>query len=138
MAAANRGKELFNALQAINSKAPIPFVPEKVSGYILMMWLAHSGECIDVVNRFNKYLFHLPRNIEDEKYTDASITFKYLKMIIPKNNRRWLKWVKGTKKKKPPTKKETKLLEETMTTYNLSKREAKQLIEVIKSVEGNS
>ena len=88
---------LFDTLNAINKKIPTyKYSKKHATGYMLMLWLSHSPECMPFVEKLNERMFTM---------TDEQI-FAALFKGIPKNTRRFLKWDKGVKDKKLGKKKE--------------------------------
>ena len=109
--AKKKDNHLFDVLNSINNKKEIKYDKSKANGYILMLWLSHSKELIDIVSKLNYNLFKIP----DE------LIYKYFYKSVPKKNR-FIKWVK----KEDSDKINKKELEELTVKYKISETEAKK------------
>lgn len=99
---------LFDALNSINEKKKFDKKPP--SGYIISLWLSHSNDIIDKVNKINPYIFSL----------DDKLTFKYYMKTVPKK-KRFIRWTKKTTISKENQKK----IDELCHKYKISEMEAK-------------
>jgi len=107
---------LFNCLNAINQKnKSYKYNKKDCNAYMLLLWFSHDQKCLDILDKINERLFDIP----DE------MVYKYLYSAIPLS-RRYLKWDKGIKSKKM-LKKEEKIIQSMIDTYNFSKYEAEML-----------
>ena len=116
MAKPRKSNDLFATLNAINNKRPIIYDKKEASAYMLMMWLSHDRYLMPWVNKINENLFN--PNLSDEH------VFKYFYEKIPKKNR-FIKWIKKDK----VGKNKLKLVKDLCETFNISKKEAKSLLQ---------
>lgn len=87
---------------------------DKISSYMLCMWLSHDENLLPIIDKLNELLYNIP----DEQ------VYNFLYNKIPKG-RRYIKWVKKTKDDKfDPS--------ELMEEYNISSSEAKLYRRIIK------
>lgn len=98
---------IFDFLNSINDKKRIEINSKDFSPYMISLWLSHAQDCVDVVNKFNPYIFNTPSNAAYEYYFDK----------ISKKKR----FIKYTKKVKTE---ESKELNSFKDSKNLSSKEA--------------
>ena len=107
---------LFDPINAIIKKnASYKYNKKDCPAYMLMMWFSHSNPLLPLLDQINEHLF----DMKDEA------VYKCLYDGVPKGYRK-LKYIKGTKDKKL-LKKQQKIIEELIDTYQLSKEEAFKL-----------
>ena len=108
MAKESTGPTIFDYLNSFyNKTGKIYNKEDKISSYMLAMWLSHDEGLLPVVDKLNEMLYNLP----DEQI------YNYLYDKIPKG-RRYIKWTKKIKDDKFDPK---KLQDE----FGYSKMEAK-------------
>lgn len=100
---------IFDFLNSINDKKKIEINKKDFSGYMVSLWLSHSPDCIDVVNKVNPFIFNTP---------DVALYEYYFDKISKK--KRFIKFTKKEKDEKESANKEV-----LKTKYNLSKKETK-------------
>lgn len=110
---------LFATLDNINTKKPLigGYDKRQASGYMLLMWLSHCPDIIHIVNKINEVQFKIPSSVQNE------VIYKALYDLVPKK-KRFVKWVKKVKDEA-----RDKKIEEIMTKYGFSKREAMYYID---------
>lgn len=97
---------IFDYLNCINKKTKqLPFDKKEASPWMLMLWLSHSPDCIDVVNKINERFSLLP----------GQSVYNCLYYKIPKKNR----FIKYTKGKRDKEKKELKRFRQKKGISNL-------------------
>lgn len=84
------------------------------SGWQLSSWFAHHQDLIGIVGELNKVQFSLSNKMIYDYYFNA----------IPKQRKRYIKWTK----KDQTTVQRDKEIEDLMLEYDLSKREAKMVL----------
>ena len=104
---------LFACINAINYKnSSYQYNKKDCTAYMLLLWFSHDQKCLGTLNEINEYLFSMP----------DKIVYDYLYRVIPQNNRRFLKWDKGSKKR--ITKVDEDNIKELMDVYGFSRYEA--------------
>jgi len=110
-----RQNRLFDCLNAINNKnKSYQYDKKDVNAYMLMLWLSHDPDCLDILDKINERLFDIP----DE------LVYTYLYNAVPQK-RRFIKWDKGQKDKLK--KKEEEIIQGIIDEYGMSKYEATNL-----------
>jgi len=115
MAKESTGPTIFDYLNSFYNKTGKIYNPsDKISSYMLALWLSHDESLLPIVDKLNEMLY----NLSDEQI------YNYLYDKIPKG-RRYIKWVKKVKDDKFDPKKLQDL-------YGYSKQEAKLYRRLIK------
>ncbi len=87
--------------------------------YMMSLYLSHDNSLLGIVNKMNQIQFNIP----DE------LVYKYYFNRIPK--RRFIKWIKKT----PEDKKINKIIEQIQIDMNVSKNEAKMILNHISRIK---
>jgi len=106
-------KTIFDYLNSIFYKKDIEFYKNECSRYMLLLWLSHDKELLELTNDINQYIFNV--------MSDDELVYKCFFHKVPKK-KRFIKYVKKDKKK------DNKEIEQLMKQYNMSKREAESCI----------
>ena len=113
---------IFTFLNQIFYKKETHSYDKKLApAYLLSLWLSHDKNIINIVNEINRLQFRL----------SDDIIYKYYLHKIPKG-RRFIKWTKKEKQGK----KEKQNIEDIKSTYNVSNKEAKRIMEIQNKLQG--
>ena len=100
----------FEILNSIFYKTPKNWDKKEYNAYLLSLYLSQDRDLINIVNKINPYVFDLP----------DKLIYKYFLKAVPKKKR----YLKYTTKEKTE-KKDQKLIDELMETFDISENEAK-------------